>query len=551
MKRPLSLFLKSLFLAVYILSVCLFNSSKIYAVTGTGITQVDTEAETEEEEIKDPFWGVIEDIWNFILKLFGIGYYTKNADPAIEDTTIGYTEYNEKNKDTTYRAFTEDEKIFNKGVYINDVLINKVGYENKVLAYACGNSCSKEKINDDCQAIRITTLAHYYYTKNKKILYIPTSHNPIEYNPELFDPKEIIISDDNCYINLYENHISVPHGKFKNKNDTATATSIQLNNYLRTHIPDTSLGEGIPLDNSVPENARKIAADNDEMEGRVIQNFVPASSQTGVNLSSDRDTGRQVFADYMHPYSWQDDTILNTLPEREEDNSGSGNIADLEGTYSGTCNAESSHCRGMSQYGALGMAQSGKSYQDILQFYYGNVEVKSISSIQNSSGQYLNANPYVTVSMDDADAACANGSSLSLETYLSGLGEMPDYWGNATKGGFEALKAQVIAARTYAMMKTNYFTQSICNSSKCQVFQCSNLNERPNLIKAINATKGLVLVDSSTQKPFPTEYARSFCGPSRTVTYSGVHTNPSVNGLEYEVSANNNKDPFCKSSVSL
>lgn len=44
-------------------------------------------------------------------------------------------------------------------------------------------------------------------------------------------------------------------------------------------------------------------------------------------------------------------------------------------------------------------------------------------------------------------------NDIPVELYLRGLGEMPSSWGRDSKGGIEALKAQVVAARTYAFKK--------------------------------------------------------------------------------------------------
>jgi stage II sporulation protein D len=44
-------------------------------------------------------------------------------------------------------------------------------------------------------------------------------------------------------------------------------------------------------------------------------------------------------------------------------------------------------------------------------------------------------------------------NDINVEQYLRGLGEMPAFWGRADKNGLEALKAQVVAARTYAFRK--------------------------------------------------------------------------------------------------
>jgi SpoIID/LytB domain protein len=53
---------------------------------------------------------------------------------------------------------------------------------------------------------------------------------------------------------------------------------------------------------------------------------------------------------------------------------------------------------------------------------------------------------------------------MSLETYLLGVCEMPESW------PMEALKAQVIAARSYALAYTNNGANEICTTESCQVY---------------------------------------------------------------------------------
>lgn len=70
-----------------------------------------------------------------------------------------------------------------------------------------------------------------------------------------------------------------------------------------------------------------------------------------------------------------------------------------------------------------------------------------------------------------------------------GIYEMPESWGD--KGGFEALKAQAVAARSYALAYTNNGAGSICTTEACQVY-------KPQLksgkwAEAVRATRGWVL----------------------------------------------------------
>jgi predicted nucleic acid-binding Zn-ribbon protein len=126
------------------------------------------------------------------------------------------------------------------------------------------------------------------------------------------------------------------------------------------------------------------------------------------------------------------------------------------------------HGVGMSQWGAHGMASNGFSYSDILTFYYDNTDIAD--------------NYFKDINVDGYGI-------MSLESYVAGLGEVPskacgteeqvqqnsmkyklddpntlwDCWPE------EAIKAQVVAARTYAWWYTSVFG-SICTSASCQVY---------------------------------------------------------------------------------
>jgi len=107
------------------------------------------------------------------------------------------------------------------------------------------------------------------------------------------------------------------------------------------------------------------------------------------------------------------------------------------------------HGIGMSQYGAYGMANAGRSSHDILTYYYSGTSVETWSS----PGR-------IKVNKD--------GVVLDLafeEEYLAGIGEMPNNWPG------EALKAQIIAARTYAWTYAQGYPGAvICATESCQVY---------------------------------------------------------------------------------
>ncbi|MCJ7804786.1 hypothetical protein MUP35_03590 [Patescibacteria group bacterium] len=130
------------------------------------------------------------------------------------------------------------------------------------------------------------------------------------------------------------------------------------------------------------------------------------------------------------------------------------------------------HRKGMSQYGARGRAQSGQTYDKILEAYYGKKPVK-----KDTGGDI---------------AVDGFGSMNFEEKYLMGIAEMPSSW------HMDALKAQAVAARTYAY---RYKTQgsSICTTEKCQVFNSGKAANSPDAWRqAVQSTRGEVLEDVVT-----------------------------------------------------
>lgn len=132
------------------------------------------------------------------------------------------------------------------------------------------------------------------------------------------------------------------------------------------------------------------------------------------------------------------------------------------------------HRKGMSQYGARGRANSGKTYKNILQAYYGKEPVKKESE---TSG---------TISVEGYPP-------MDFETtYLYGIAEMPSSWHP------DALKAQAVAARTYAY-RYKQEGKTICATQSCQVFLKSKSDNPPASWKqAVDETKGEVLEDVVT-----------------------------------------------------
>ncbi|MEK7163972.1 MAG: SpoIID/LytB domain-containing protein [Patescibacteria group bacterium] len=158
------------------------------------------------------------------------------------------------------------------------------------------------------------------------------------------------------------------------------------------------------------------------------------------------------------------------------------------------------HYKGMSQYGAFGRAKAGQNAETILHAYYGGIEIKK----DYSTGINITVQGY---------------GSVNIEIYVKRIYEMPTSWGD--QGGFEALKAQAVAARSYALAYTNNGTGSICASENCQVYKNSNKGGKWD--EAVDATRGWVLVSGG--KPFSAWYASTSGGYQESYSAQG-HTTP-------------------------
>ncbi len=143
---------------------------------------------------------------------------------------------------------------------------------------------------------------------------------------------------------------------------------------------------------------------------------------------------------------------------------------------------------GMSQWGARARAEAGQTYKQILAAYYpgkktvtGTVKISGVSEQITSN---IKVEGYGTISFEDV--------------YLMGIKEVPESW------PMEVLKAQAIAARTYAIRYTSNGRKSICTDEYCQVF---SLPVKTGAWKqAVLATAGMVLVNSDGS-PALTQYA--------------------------------------------
>lgn len=126
---------------------------------------------------------------------------------------------------------------------------------------------------------------------------------------------------------------------------------------------------------------------------------------------------------------------------------------------------------GLNQYGADGRARAGQSAEQILEAYYVNYELKK----DYSQDININVEGY---------------GSYNIEEYVKRIYEMPSSF------AMEALKAQAVAARSYALSYTNNGAGSICTTQSCQVFKPEPKGGAWE--EAVNSTRGWVMVQGGS-----------------------------------------------------
>jgi peptidoglycan hydrolase CwlO-like protein len=129
------------------------------------------------------------------------------------------------------------------------------------------------------------------------------------------------------------------------------------------------------------------------------------------------------------------------------------------------------HRTGMSQYGAYGRSKSGQTAEKILSDYF--------------QGAELNKNYAVPASI----SVTGVGTVPFEDNYMLGIYEIYEAWGNT--GGFEALKAQAVVSRSYALAYSHNATKPICTNENCQVYKRQLKSGK--WAEAVRATRGWVM----------------------------------------------------------
>lgn len=159
------------------------------------------------------------------------------------------------------------------------------------------------------------------------------------------------------------------------------------------------------------------------------------------------------------------------------------------------------HRNGLNQYGAWGRAKANQDVEEILQAYYPG---KALKKDYNQGIQITTT----------------TGWSGSIEEYVKRIYEMPDSW---VEKDLAALRAQAIAARSYALNVTGNGSKPICTTEQCQVFKPEP--KGGNWDRAVEATKGWVLMDGGS--PAFTQYASTHGGYIKSINkFDGPGGNP-------------------------
>lgn len=130
---------------------------------------------------------------------------------------------------------------------------------------------------------------------------------------------------------------------------------------------------------------------------------------------------------------------------------------------------------GLNQWGAKGRAEANQNAEQILKAYY---------NADYTTGYNQGINIHVTGSNEYGQSFDDN---WNIEEYLTHLYEMPTAW------PAEALKAQAIAARSYALAVTNDGQSTICPSQSCQVVKKEQNNDAWK--NAVHDTAGIVMTN--------------------------------------------------------
>ncbi|WKZ30707.1 MAG: SpoIID/LytB domain-containing protein [Candidatus Dojkabacteria bacterium] len=150
------------------------------------------------------------------------------------------------------------------------------------------------------------------------------------------------------------------------------------------------------------------------------------------------------------------------------------------------------HRNGMSQWGAKARDDAGQNFNQILSAYYPGTTIRTGTVNINGTIENLTANITVT----------GHGTMPFEAQYLLGIREITGAWNNSSD--INVLKAQAIAARTYAIRRTTNGRTAICATESCQVYSPNQFGG--TWTQAVQETAGMILTDGNGV-PVSTQYA--------------------------------------------
>ncbi len=163
-------------------------------------------------------------------------------------------------------------------------------------------------------------------------------------------------------------------------------------------------------------------------------------------------------------------TSVGDVPLADDPNAAPSFNPGFSPAFAGFSFGAYSHRNGMSQYGAKARADNGANFRDILSHYFSGKQIKDGYS-------------------EPGNITVDGYGSVDFQQYLYGIAEMPGTWNK------EALKAQAVAARSYALAYTNNGSKSICANEGCQVY--IGHSKGGDWEQAVRDTKGIVITDGN------------------------------------------------------
>ncbi|MCA9387310.1 hypothetical protein KC669_04720 [Candidatus Dojkabacteria bacterium] len=140
------------------------------------------------------------------------------------------------------------------------------------------------------------------------------------------------------------------------------------------------------------------------------------------------------------------------------------------------------HGVGFSQFGAYGGANTGMSYQQLIQFYFTGVNLVQMAGNVSVYGgpQNINVEEYLVHLGEVPDKACGTTAQAKEDPDKYIVNESGSVWACWPE---EAIKAQVVIARTYALYHKNLYPDA-----RSQVYDISY-----NKAWAVEETSGVVI----------------------------------------------------------